>query len=420
MQGWERKYNEKRPLSLVWERDDAEGGEKTYDLWIGGKIGHDKILENSTKVVMHCTDYEPKSFVYRKCKVLANCDINAIVDGRLDSMAFRDASLAFDRHATAFGSDMMSCLQGANRSGLVVVGFIMAKCRVSAQVALDFLRGLRPIVDISEGPQGSAALPMDFLAAHEHMLWKMFPNAGVSQWRLPVCDWPEVFISMCKEDWSIVPEYVQDYARPGTEASGQVTVIPPVAWLSGPVSPKRSVPKNTGSVDGDNAALAEAAAAVPVTVSDDGRIQVAAATVSDEGRVDLEPSPESARWSEMVCEGEASKVEERASASEYETYSPSPSAIPPPAKKQSLQVQDPKEEEYKQRTIQLSEQLERLKGDYDEVKNQNSTVLDENQKLTQSLQRVSLGASGVGRPLAGSVMPVEGEGGGDGGSMAAS
>ena len=166
----------------------------------------------------------------------------------------------------------------------------MAKFRVPPQIALGFVKSLRPIIDISDGYNGRHVSPINFLAQHQEKIWEIFPTEGIPHWTLPATVTPNVFLAMCGTDWSTVPEYARAYSQAQEAASGQGSrVSGPSAqqWLNDPgwrqgqaalassstqVADRGLAP--TGSADGDG--IGPAAAAAANIVSDKKGIDVVA------------------------------------------------------------------------------------------------------------------------------------------------
>ena len=133
----------------MWDK----GGDREYDLWTSSKEGCRLAGENNICAMMSAMNYQIPHIGYRNCHVLPLLDINGIMDGSVPPQHIHDAFRKFDEQCTAPGSGCIVCLRGANRSGLVVVGYIMAKTGVGAAAALAHLKAARPIVDISRGPK---------------------------------------------------------------------------------------------------------------------------------------------------------------------------------------------------------------------------------------------------------------------------
>jgi hypothetical protein len=161
------RFNESRPLSLVFDMDKG----RQYDLWIGCKTALNRVQSNMIRVLLSCCDYNinSNSQAASYCNVMPNLDINAIVAGKLKSDFVRECFLQFDRNAAASGSGMMQCLRGANRSGLVMIAFLMARFKLTTSDAIGYLKELRPIVDISQPARGCGVFPVDWLARNQRL-----------------------------------------------------------------------------------------------------------------------------------------------------------------------------------------------------------------------------------------------------------
>ena len=84
------------------------------------------LYENKINTMLLVTVWDPKRTLREKLDVMSSFDINAVLQGKLPSVALRNAIIAFDEKCTASGSGIVACLQGANRTGLFAGAFIMS------------------------------------------------------------------------------------------------------------------------------------------------------------------------------------------------------------------------------------------------------------------------------------------------------
>ena len=85
------------------------------------------------------------------------------MEGKIDVEQFLSLLVEFDEEVETRGSGLIHCLQGANRSGVVLVAYLMGKCGCTLVDARRYACRLRPIIDISDPKHGNTVTPITFL-----------------------------------------------------------------------------------------------------------------------------------------------------------------------------------------------------------------------------------------------------------------
>ena len=86
-----------------------------------------------------------------------------------------DAVKALDAECNVYGSGLIHCAKGANRSPCFAAAFLMAKWQLTADEAYEHLRLVRAIVELETTAYGCHVSPLGWLKKHQQAIWDIFP-----------------------------------------------------------------------------------------------------------------------------------------------------------------------------------------------------------------------------------------------------
>ena len=229
-----------RALTLVLESDCQSN--KRWQLWGGGKQSYrcwDTLKANDIKTVLSATHYPAGGRPCRGVEYPPQCDINAMCEGILPFAELAERLVELDHHLTHAGSALVNCLKGANRTGALLAAFIMAKCQVGVDEAMEYLVKLRPIIDIYDPAAENTVSPYEYLQVHEEMLKTLFEDEDdIAVMQLPVVVNEYNFAKLITKEFGMIDKDVRD--KIGIVTPGELGLCPEG---DAPVTPGAAVPE---------------------------------------------------------------------------------------------------------------------------------------------------------------------------------